>query len=152
MPFDNFCFVFSLKPMSFLEPPSFLSRIFWLQTSTLQQSLRISNRGSTSICFGIMILKFENRTWNDQLVYASLPVMAFCHVLCLLQRETFLMQGENLSFGKRINFRMQLEIVVLKYSGDKRFSSMKESDIINLKGSEGWYRSSWRAERKIKVM
>lgn len=63
--------------------------------------------------------------------------MAFCHVLCLLQRETFLMQGENLSFGKRINFRMQLEIVVLKYSGDKRFSSMKESDIINLKGSEG---------------
>lgn len=32
---------------------------------------------------------------------------------------------------------MQLGIVVLKYNGDKRFSSIKENDVINLKGSEG---------------
>lgn len=63
--------------------------------------------------------------------------MAFCHVFHLLQRETFLMQGENLFFVERINFRMQLGIVVLKYNGDKRFSSIKENDVINLKGSEG---------------
>lgn len=51
--------------------------------------------------------------------------MAFCYGLHLWLREASLIQGENFA-GERINFRMQLGIVVLQYNGDKRVSSMKE--------------------------
>lgn len=45
-----------------------------------------------------------------------------------------LLQSENLSAGKKLRSRIQLQILVPKYNGGKRFSSIKKNEASTGKG------------------